>query len=132
MKILHKILTIALLIPTLYVVFWFGGIVSIVEGYNIFNPYIDTEFTTNYSPEKFNSISMEDSKKDVLLKLGEPLFIFNDSINNKEWFVYTSDGYLKRKSNRNYHIDDFAWYCSNIIFDSNEQIMQINKGWCYD
>ncbi|MEI6122322.1 MAG: hypothetical protein WCQ95_01715 [Bacteroidota bacterium] len=131
MRILYKILTTLVLLPTLCFVFIFGGI-SLVEGYNIFDPYIDTEFATGYTPKKFDSITTEFTKDDVIKCLGNPLFIFEDPITKETQYDYTNDGYLRRKSKRTYIINDFAWYCSRICFDQNGKIVKIYKDWCHD
>jgi len=47
-------------------------------------------------------------------------------------YTYTNDGFLKRKSSKNYDISDFAWYRSSVHFDSKGRITQIDKGWSYD
>lgn len=103
-----------------------------MEGYNIFNPYIDTEFGKEYSPEKFDKISTKLTREDVIKTVGEPLFIHKDTLTNETEFTYTNDGYLKRKTNGSYHISDFAWYRSSVYFDSNGKIIKIDKGWSYD
>lgn len=103
-----------------------------MEGYNIFNPYIDTEFGENYSPEKFDKILPNFTKEEVLKTLGQPLFIHKDTLTNETQFTYTNDGYLKRRTNRSYDIGDFAWYRSDVYFDSTGKIIKIDKGWSYD
>jgi outer membrane protein assembly factor BamE (lipoprotein component of BamABCDE complex) len=131
MKAIYRILTLILLIPTIFILFMLGG-VSLMEGYNIFEPYIDTEFGENYTPEKFDLINKDFTKEDVLKTVGQPLFIHNDTLTNETQFTYTNDGFLRRKSNRNYDIGDFAWYRSSIYFDSTGKINRIDKGWSYD
>ncbi|GAA3611957.1 hypothetical protein Q4Q39_04710 [Flavivirga amylovorans] len=131
MRLVYKILTLALMIPTIYFVFMFGGL-SLMEGYNIFDPYIDTEFAENYTPNKFDSITMGLTKEEVINTIGKPLFIFTDTITNRTEFHYTNDGFLRRKSNREYDINDFAWYRSNVYFDSKDKVTKIDKGWSYD
>lgn len=131
MRTLYKILTLALLFPTIYIVFMVGGF-SLIEGYNIFKPYIDTEFAENYTPQKFDKISINFTKEEVLKTVGQPLFIYKDTLTNGIQYTYTSDGYLKKKTNKSYDISDFAWYRSNIYFDSTGKIIKIDKGWSYD
>lgn len=103
-----------------------------MEGYNIFEPYIDTEFGENYTPEKFEQITEAFTKEEVLKTVGNPLFIHKDTLTGKMEFTYTNDGFLRRKSNRNYDIGDFAWYRSSVHFDSIGKITWIDKGWSYD
>lgn len=131
MRLLYKILTLTLLTPTIYFVFMFGG-VSLMEGYNIFDPYIDTEFAENYTPNKFDLITVELTKEEVISTIGKPLYIFKDTITNRIKYHYTNDGFLKRKSNRKYQINDFAWYRSSVYFDLKGEITNIDKGWSYD
>jgi hypothetical protein len=131
MRLFYKILTLALLLPTLYFVFMFGGL-SLMEGYNIFDPYIDTEFAENYTPAKFDAINNNFTKEEVLKTIGKPLFVHKDTLSNQTEFTYTNDGFLYRKSNKVYDINDFAWYRSSIQFDSKGKITRIDKGWSYD
>lgn len=131
MKTAFKIFTALLLVPTMCLVFIMGGI-SLMEGYNIFEPYIDTEFSENYTPEKFDQISLLDSKTTVLQAIGQPLDIHEDTQTKEIQFAYTNDGNLKRKSPIKHDIADFAWYRSIIIFDSTGKIIRIEKGWSYD
>ena len=131
MRALYKTLSLALLFFTVYIVFMFGGF-SLIEGYNIFEPYIDTEFAENYTPQKFDKITTNFTKEEVLKTVGQPLFINKDNLSNGIQYTYTNDGYLKRKSNKSYAISDFAWYRSYIYFDSTGKILKIDKGWSYD
>jgi len=131
MRALYKTLSLALLFFTAYNVFMLGGF-SLMEGYNIFDPYIDTEFAENYTPQKFDKITANFTKEEVVKTVGQPLFINKDTLSNEIQYTYTNDGYLKRKSNENYAISDFAWYRSNIYFDSTGKILKIDKGWSYD
>jgi len=131
MKVFYKILTIILLLPTIYFLFILGSI-QLMEGYNLFNPYIDTEFAENYTPQKFNSINKDFSKEEVINTIGQPLFIWKDSIRNEIEFSYTNDGLLVREKGRKYPINDFAWYRSIIYFDSIGKIIRIEEGWTYD
>ena len=129
MRLLYKILTLGLLITTTVIVFMFGG-VSLMEGYNIFDPYIDTEFAENYTPKKFDLITVNFTKEEVINTVGKPLF--TDTVSNQTEFIYTNDGFLIQKSNREYDINDYAWYRSSIYFDLNGKIIRIDKGWSYD
>lgn len=131
MRVFYKILTLILLVPTVYFLFLLGGI-PLVEGYNVFSPYIDTEFGENYTPKDFDKITMDFTKNEVLEIVGKPLFISEDSLRNEIEYVYTNDAYLTRKTNRNYLIRDFAWYRSRVYFDSTGKVIRIDKGWSYD
>ncbi|SEP92118.1 hypothetical protein SAMN05421824_0694 [Hyunsoonleella jejuensis] len=129
MRILYKILTSIIFIPILAFVFLFGG-VSLMEGYNIFDPYIDTEFSENYTPEKFDLIQMDLSMEEVVELIGEPLRKW--TLKNEIQFLYTRDSFLSKRSNIKYLIRDFAWYRSSVYFDGKGQITKIEKGWSYD
>ena len=131
MRTLYKTLSLALLFFTVYNVFMLGGF-SLMEGYNIFEPYIDTEFAENYTPQKFDKITINFTKEEVLKTVGQPLSIYKDTLSNEIQYTYTNDGYLKRKSYKSYDISDFAWYRSDIYFDSSGKITKIDKGWSYD
>jgi hypothetical protein len=131
MKTVYKISAVILLIPTVCILFILGRI-SLIEGYNVFEPYIDTEFGENYTPEKFGLINKEFTEEEVLKTVGKPLFIHRDTLTGEIELTYTNDGFLRRKSNRNYDIGDFAWYHSSIHFDSVGRITRIEKGWSYD
>lgn len=133
-KTTHKILSTIVVIPLIGLVFIFGQI-PLMEGYNVFAPYIDTEFAEDYSPELFDEITSDLSMKDVISIVGEPLFIHQDTINGQIEikYIYTNDGCFGRneKSNR-FTIGDFAWYRSVITFNKQGEITHIDKGWCYD
>ncbi len=131
MKTVYKILSLILLIPTIYILFTFGGF-SLLEGKNIIEPYIDTEFGEDYTPKKFDLISKNFTKEDVIKTVGQPLFISKDTLSFETEYAYTNDGFLRRKRNRNYYVGDFAWYRSSVFFDSDEKIVRIDKGWSYD
>ena len=103
-----------------------------MEGYNIFNPYIDTKFAENYSPNKFDLITNDFTKDEVLKLIGKPLNTYEDDFDKQTEFIYTGDGFLSDKSNRKYFINDFAWYRSSIYFDGKGKIIRIDKGWSYD
>ena len=101
-----------------------------MEGYNIFDPYIDTEFSENYTPEKFDLIQMDLSMEEVVELIGEPLRKW--TLKNEIQFLYTRDAFLSKRSNIKYLIRDFAWYRSSVYFDGKGQITKIEKGWSYD
>ncbi len=102
------------------------------EGYNVFAPYIDTEFAQDYTPAKFDLVKDDFTLNQVKALLGEPLFSFEDDSDCSLTLIYTNDGYLRRKGNREYRINDFAWYRSTIYFDSAGKMKRIDKGWSFD
>lgn len=129
MKHLYKILSLIIIAPILSLVFIIGA-GSLIEGYNVFSPYIDTEFAENYTPEKFDLIQMDLNKEEVLKILGEPLK--KNTWKNETVFYYTLDAFLSRGSDYKYLIRDFAWYRSVIYFNKQGKITRIDKGWSYD
>jgi len=110
------------------------GQATLIEGKNIINPYIDTVFGENYTPNKFDQIKIGMKKQQVLDLIGNPL---NTSINSHDSLVtnynYTGDGKLLVLNGiNNGKYGDFAWYRSIIGFDKNNIVVYLNKGWSYD
>lgn len=132
MRLFYKILSTLILIPVIYFLFITGGI-SLVEAYNPISPYIDTEFAPDYSPKKFNLITEDFTYNEVIELIGEPLYDHFDEYLQCDCISYTNDGKaLSSESNKFVLISDFAWYISEICFDSNGKIIRIEKGWAYD
>lgn len=69
---INKALSTIVTIPITYFVFMFGQM-PLIEGYNVFAPYIDTEFAENYTPELFDKITTKLSIENVKSIVGEPL-----------------------------------------------------------
>src|SRR5205085_7316666 len=90
------------------------GQVLLGEGYNIFDPYADTEFAQNYTPGKFKNIKEGMSEKEVIAVLGEPISKYTDSTNSKEstvTYYYTGDGYLRKRPDKKFALTgDLAWF----------------------
>jgi len=127
MKFTLKIVSVLIFTSTIFINFKFGGL-SLFQGYNIFDPYIDTEFAPDYTPEKFEKIKIGQSKQDVIKTIGVPLFYNYEDCE----YDYTNDGFLEKKSSKNFSINDFAWYESKVIFGKDEKVVEIHKGWKYD
>ena len=127
MRIFYKILASLLLFSSVFIMFMMGAILTI-EGINIFSPYLDTKFSPQYSPEKFDLIKLGQSAKEVETVLGKPLYHHIDSLNHKFEYDYTSDG--KLRSNKK--SGDFAWYRSVVYFDEAGKVIDISKHWAYD
>lgn len=127
MRIFHKILASILLFVSVFMTFLIGGALTI-EGKNIFFPYIDTQFASQYSPEKFELIKIGQTLEEVEKIIGQPLQKNIDSKNGRAEYLYTNDGKLLviKKSG------DFAWYRSIIYFDEQDKVINIDKGWSYD
>ncbi len=125
MKYFLKFLSLLIIVPTIYISFMIGG-VCLMEGYNIFNPYIDTEFAPNYSPEKFEMIKVGMDSTEVKKIIGEPLFRSNGD------YYYTQDGFLRKSSKKEFMINDFAWSVLTVGFDSKGKVVVKRKEWGYD
>ncbi len=134
MKTINKILSTLITIPVVGLIFIIGQM-SLMEGYNVFVPYIDTEFAQNYSPELFDKITYDINIDSVVSIVGQPLSKRQDTVDGyvRLRYTYTNDGFFGRseKSER-YSIGDFAWYRSKILFDNQGRIVHIDKGWSYD
>lgn len=135
MNTFHKIVSTLLLFPVAFVLFTLG-IVFLMEGYNILNPYVDTEFGENYTPQKFDRINVNHSKKYVISTIGIPLHEYKklhgkDSITI---YSYTNDGYFRRSNKKHTSclIEDYAWYRSNVMFNKDDKVIAIDKGWSHD
>lgn len=132
MKLLIQILTSLTLAAVLFFSFIIGG-APLMEGKHPINPYIDTYFAENYSPEKFDLIKLGMKRIQVVKLIGKPLHIgsgYYDSIPIN--YHYTGDGKL-HKTNDTYKPGyDFAWYRSTIGFNDTGLVVYIDKGWSYD
>jgi hypothetical protein len=131
MRYFYKILSAAILAPIIYYLFLSGGIL-LGEGYNVLNPYIDTEFAPNYSPEKFDLITEDFTYEEVIDLIGKPLGTYYNDYLQSECLEYTNDGKALSANHNLVPVQDFAWYRSIICFDSNGKISRIEKGWSYD
>lgn len=112
--------------------FFFGGI-TLGEGYNIFNPYGDTRFAKDYSPEKFTRIKIGMSRTEVKKIMGEPLDSDYYDKENVTIDTYTRDGKLLNRSG--FHIplsSDNAWYASSVYYNSDSIAVKVYSGWYYD
>jgi hypothetical protein len=130
-----KVISILGLAYLIYLTF-FMGIFSLSEGKHLFNPYIDTQFASKYSPNKFEKITIGMSESDIVEILGKPLYKgdgYKNSLNVN--YHYTGDGKLlnndKDAWKKNYY-DDFAWYQSSLEINKKGKIIAIYKGWCHD
>jgi hypothetical protein len=134
MKILKVLLSVVIL--TLLVFMFFVGKFTMSEGKHLIDPYIDTHFAPDYSPDKFDKIKTGMTLGEVKSIIGEPLY-FDTVYNNaskKIKYVYTGDGKLlnkMREQGKRYYYD-CAWYRSYVLFDENNIVVEINKGWSYD
>ena len=105
-----------------------------IEGYNFVNPYADTQFAKNYSPKKFVTLKKGMHMDSVVLIIGQPLYIENDTAANniKARWYYTSDGKLRKNKSSFLLVSDMAWYQSWFEVTENGTIGNIYAGWAYD
>ncbi|MDL2309296.1 hypothetical protein LJC53_06910 [Bacteroidales bacterium OttesenSCG-928-C03] len=138
MRILKVLVAVIVILFLLYHAFIFGWL---GERKHLISPYIDTQFAPNYSPKKFDKIKVGMMLNEVESIIGKPFHarippmsyhIDNDSTKNE--YDYTGDGKLldkmQEQGKRYYY--DCAWYRSLVIFDTNNIVVEINKGWNYD
>lgn len=131
MKYFFRILSIIIISGVIWINFVFGA-VNLVEGYNLFSPYIDTEFAPNFTIEKSKNIKIGQTKNEVIKLVGNPLYI-SKSYYGDLMFSYTSDGFFhKKKSHGSSSICDFAWFGYDVVFDKENNVKEIQLGWRYD
>jgi hypothetical protein len=121
---LLKTFSAVVLILLAFLVFVLGGAI-LVEGRHFLDPYIDTEFAKDYTPEKFDQIRLGMTIEDAIQIIGEPLSKWRDHGGDLHTdYDYTTDGKLSE--------GDCAWYLSSLKVDSTHTIIDINTGWIYD
>lgn len=112
--------------------FFFGGI-TLGEGYNIFNPYGDTQFANDYTPEKFTKIKIGMTRGEIKQIIGEPLRSHYYDKENVTIENYTSDGKLLGRTG--FHLPlsaDNAWFGSSVNYNSDSIAVKVYSGWYYD
>lgn len=127
MRVFYKIFASVLLFFSVFMTFMIGAGLAI-EGKNIFSPYIDTQFASQYSPEKYELVKIGQTVEEVENIIGQSLKKNIDSINRRVEYWYTMDGKLLQDKKEG----DFAWYISIVTFDSKGKVILIDKGWAYD
>jgi len=132
---LPEALRIAVIVPGIFLVvlsFMFGA-VSLSEGYNVFDPYADTEFAKDYTPEKFKLVKEGMTMRDVITVSGEPMNISYDTIRGLIVHTYTRDGYLRRIADKNFSLcGDLAWYGSSVEYNKDSIAVHVYARWYYD
>jgi hypothetical protein len=139
MNQLFRVLSGIGILTALTVAFKLGRLFACSESYNDSEPYIDTEFAENYSPDKFKQVKAGMTISQVRSIVGKPLFEFHersaDSTVITEYH-YTNDGYLRRRGDKKYSLEavigDFAWYRSGVTFNADSIATDVNAGWSYD
>jgi hypothetical protein len=104
-----------------------------VEQKNVFFPLIDTQFTSQFSFDKWDKIKPKQSKQKVIETLGEPFSITdltksNDCFSNPYQAVsrmeYSHDGACK--------FTDFAWCAYEVFLDKDMNVINKAETWCED
>ncbi|MCL2327169.1 MAG: hypothetical protein FWC39_01515 [Bacteroidetes bacterium] len=136
LKIVSAIVIVFLLIAV-FSMAWFAS----AERKHLIDPYIDTQFAPDYTPEKFEGIKMGMTINEVETIVGKPFHTNNPPVfyhiaddSTKIEYVYTGDGKLLHKmqeQGKRYYYD-CAWYYSSVVVDTNNIVVEINKVWCYD
>lgn len=132
LKIITKSISLGLASFVIFLLFLAGGFL-LSEGYNLLNPYADTEFAQNYSPEKFRQVK-EGMKMPEILKLtGEPLNSSYDTARGMIYHSYTRDGWLRRQPGFSLSLcGDLAWYGSSVEYGPDSTAVKVYSGWYYD
>ena len=125
----------AIVLLFLAIMLFSSGKLFLIEGKNILNPYIDTQFAAKYTPDKFDKITIGMKESEVLSILGQPMYKgdgYKDSLNVN--YQYTTDGKLlnTKYDYKNNTYDDFAWYQSALELDKKGKVVAIYKCWCHD
>ena len=109
------------------------GAFTLSEGYNIFNPYADTEFAIDFTPDKFQQVKSGMNMKKIFKLSGKPMNINYDSTRALIVHSYTLDGYLRRNPDRSLSLcGDLAWYCSSVEYNIDSIAVNVYSGWHYD
>ena len=84
-----------------------------------------------YSVDRFDNIKIGDSLLAAEEIIGKPLSIQISERNIKK-YCYTNDAKLYNSNIPFFMSRDYAWYRSNLTFDTNNIVIKIDKGWSYD
>lgn len=132
---LSRALRIGVIVPMIFLVvlcFLFGA-VSLSEGYNVFDPYADTEFAQDYTPEKFKLVKEGMHMHDVNAITGKPMNISYDTTRALLIHTYTSDGFLRKRTDKKFSLcGDLAWYGSSVEYNKDSIVVHVYAGWYYD
>lgn len=106
------------------------GLFGVGESYYFLDPYIDTRFAPDYTPEKFDTIEIGMHISDVRTLIGEPLSKYVNDETKIVIYYYTGDGTTYSEKYKGYG-NFFAWYRSIITLDSSGCVISLDKGWSY-
>lgn len=131
-KIIYKSLSLGLGSFLVTLLFIAGGF-TLNEGYNMLNPYADTEFAANYSPEKFRNVKDGMKMSEVIKITGEPLNASYDTARGLLYHSYTRDGWIRRQPGFSLSLcGDLAWYGSSVEYGPDSVAVKVYSGWYYD
>ena len=144
-----KVLSVGIILFLFYEIYLLGCS-TLTGGKHLINPYIDTRFAPDYSPEKFDKIKVGMTLDEVESIIGKPIRNLTDFFDStKIRYHYTDNLVLadknakwEQKQEKGYYdypplypscLCDYryAWYCSSITFDKNNIVVEIYKEWLY-
>ncbi len=132
LRIILKSLSLGFASFIILILFLAGGFI-LSEGYNVLNPYADTEFAANYSPEKFERIKIGMKMDEVIMAAGLPLNASYDTARGIFYHSYTRDGWIRRQPGISLSLcSDLAWYGSSVEYGQDSIAVKVYSGWYYD
>lgn len=120
MSSITRILSLVAIAFLCIIIFLSGGF-PLSEGYNPVKPGIDTKFSSGYTEENFNKITIGMDTAEVLKLVGEPIGKLGR--HTRMWY-FTSDGKCKWMN--------FAWLARDIVVGPNGKVRDIHKSVRYD
>lgn len=106
------------------------------EMHNAKDPYIDTTFAKDFTPEKFDEVQQRMTKDEIVSLLGEPIthdafgirnsddikqIIMPNDLRYQDCWRYSTDGKLEEKG-------DTSWYSFSVCFkDDKVSEKQVNE-----
>ena len=123
MSSISKILSIIAIAFFCIIMFFIGGF-PLSEGYNPIKPAADTKFSTNYSEENFNKITVGMDTTELMKLVGEPLGKLPNHASFKPMWCYSV--------NKESKSGDFAWLKRGILIGRNGKVREIQKSVLYE
>ncbi len=132
LKIITKSISLGLGSFLVTLLFLAGGF-SLSEGYNMLNPYADTEFAKDYTPEKFIRVKEGMKMSEIEKITGEPLNSSYDTARGLIYHSFTRDGWIRRQPGFSLSLcGDLAWYGSSVEYGRDSVALKVYSGWYYD
>lgn len=104
-------------------IFLIGGF-PLSEGYNPVKPGADTKFSSNYSEENFNKITVGMDSTEVYKIIGEPLGKLPRYASFKPLWYFSV--------NKESESGDFAWLKRAIVFGRDGKVREVQKSVRYE